>query len=71
LMTSCQVSEYWKSGPVSAQISTILRAPINTGVEPEYLVVFSAKRPKKEALLAGGAGADIFFSEKSSMLKGS
>ena len=48
LITSCQVSEYLKNGPVTAHASTVRVAVIKAAVEPENWVILSAIRPKNE-----------------------
>ena len=44
LMTSCQVSEKLKSGPVTNQTATTATAPAKAQLLPAYFVAFSASR---------------------------
>jgi hypothetical protein len=47
LITSCQVSENWKSGPVNAQARITATAKINTSGEPTIMDVFVANLLKR------------------------
>lgn len=38
LITNCQVSEYWKIGPVTSQTTMVRRAIIKAAVLPEAIV---------------------------------
>src|SRR5262245_30863092 len=46
LITSCQVSEKWKSGPVAAQITTTASATMKAQVLPVQRMTRSEKRSK-------------------------
>jgi hypothetical protein len=46
LITSCQVSEKWKSGPVMPQTRIVPSARPNAGTLPENRVAAEAKRSK-------------------------
>src|ERR1044071_3532313 len=57
LMTSCQVSEKWKIGPLTSQMTMTATAMMNAAVEPVFRVAAAAKRSKPLALRAEGGGA--------------
>src|SRR3954452_18934891 len=54
LMNSCQVSEKWKIGPVSAQMTTRATDPTRAGNDPAAVVTSSASRLNRSRSVGSG-----------------
>jgi hypothetical protein len=61
LMTSCQVSEKWKTGPVTAQTRMIRVAPAKAHVEPSQPEAEAANLPNQSFVVRAFTSNGISF----------
>ena len=51
LITNCQLSQKWNSGPTAAQRTITKAAPRNAHLDPNHVDAWVEKRPKESLLL--------------------